>query len=213
MKNLKRLTFTAFLACCLCLACSSTVLTGSWRDPEYTGGVKKVLVVGVSQNDFIRRQLEDEFTRQLREAGARAEASYAYFNVEQLKDQQEQVEAKVRELGFDQVIVSRLVDRRTEEVVQPGTTYATSYPRGGYVGGWNGYYRESVTYVHQPPVVYRVEVVTIESKLFALGTDKLIWSGLLETELDASAKTGNKESLIRSFVKVVVQDLKKERLL
>lgn len=213
MKNAKVLSIMAVLVCCLCLACSSTVLTGSWRDPEYTGGVKKVLVVGVSQNDFIRRQLEDEFVRQFKEAGARVEASYAYFNVEQLKEQPEQVEAKVRELGFDQVIVSRLVDRRTEEVVQPGTIYATGYPRGGYVGGWNGYYRESVTYVHQPPVAYRFEVVTIESKLFALGTGKLIWSGLLETELDGAAKAGHKESLIRSFVKVVVQDLKKERLL
>jgi len=213
MKNYTCWTFAALLACFLCLACSTTVLTGSWRDPEYTGGVKKVLVVGVSQNDFIRRQLEDEFVRQFREAGAQVEPSYAYFNVEQLKEQQAQVEAKVKELGFDQVIVSRLVDRRTEEIVQPGTTYATSYPRGGYVGGWNGYYRESVTVVHQPPTAYRFEVVTIESKLFALGAGKLIWSGMLETELDGAAKAGNKESLIRSFVKVVVQDLKKERLL
>lgn len=212
--KLSKVQLALGLFCCYLplLACSSTVLTGSWRDPEYTGGVKKVLVVGVSQNDFIRRQLEDEFVRQFREAGARVEASYAYFNVEQLKEQQAQVEAKVKELGFDQVIVSRLVDRRTEEVVQPGTTYVTSY-RGGYAGGWNGYYRESVAYVHQPPVAYRFEVVTIESKLFALDAGRLIWSGLLETELDGAAKAGNKESLIRSFVKVVVQDLKKERLL
>jgi hypothetical protein len=210
MKSLKSCSFAALLVCCLCFACSPTVLTGSWRDPEYTGGpLKKVLVVSLSRNDLIRRMLEDEFARQLGETGIQAVSSYGFFTGEQLKEQREQVEAKIRGLGFDQVLVTRLVGKRTEEVVQPGTVYGGDY----YPGGWNGYYRDSWNVVYQPPVTYQVDIATIESKLFDLDTGKMIWSGLLETEIGGTAMSANKEKVIRSFVRVVVKDLKKEKLI
>mgnify|MGYP001034148475 CR=1 FL=1 len=149
---MKQLTIQRVLAplyCALVLAaCSPTVLTGSWRDPAYTGGPpKKILVVGMAQKDLVRRMFEDEFVRQLQEAGVQAAASYPIFSPAQLKEQREQIEAEVRKLGCDQVIVTRLVDRRIEEVTTPGTAYGTSY----YGGGWNSYYRDSYTVVYQPP--------------------------------------------------------------
>jgi hypothetical protein len=202
-------TVAALLVGCLWAACSPTVLTGSWHDPGYSGGrLNKVLVVGVSGNDLVRRLLEDEFARQFKAAGVPAEPSYAHFSVEELKEQRQQVEARIRNLGFEQVIVSRLVDRRTEEIVQPGTAYATSHP-----GGWGGYYHQSWAVVYSPPVSYQVAVATIESKLFALNSGKMIWSGLLETETGGTAMSENKETIIRSFVKVVIQDLGKSGLL
>lgn len=197
------------------VACSPTVLTGSWRDPEYTGGpAKKILVVGLAQKDLVRRMFEDEFARQLQEAGVQAASSYGLFSIEQLKDQRDVVEDKVRKLGFDQVIVSRVVDRRIEEVTQPGTVYGTSYYGGDYYrGGWNDYYRDSWNVVYQPPTTYQIEVATIESKLFLLGKERMIWSGQLETETGGTVMSGDMEKVIRSFVKVVVQDLKKEGLI
>lgn len=214
MKSLKSCSFAGLLVCCLCFACSPTVLTGSWRDPEYTGGPpKKVLVVGIAQKDLVQRMFEDEFARQLREEGVSAASSYGIFAAEQLKEQGEQVEAKVKGLGFDRVIVTRLVDRRIEQVTQPGMAYGTSYFGGGYRGGWNSYYRDSWNVVYQPPTTYQVEVATLESRLFDLGTGKMIWSGQLETETGGTVMSGDMEKVIRSFVKVVVQDLKKEGLI
>lgn len=213
LKNVAKL-FMAAAGALVLFACSPTVLTGSWRDPEYTGGPpKKVLIVGMAQKDLGRRMFEDEFARQLREEGVQAAPSYPIFTPAQLKEERETVEAKVRELGFDQVIVTRIVDRRIEEVTQPATAYGTSSYSGGYGGGWNNYYRDSWNVVYQPATTYQIEVATLESKLFALGSEKLIWSGQLETETSGTALSESMESVIRSFVEVVVKDLKKERLL
>jgi len=214
MRSLEKLSAMALTLCCLCLACSPAVLTGSWRDPEYRGGpIKKVLVVGLSSSDLIQRMLEDEFVSQLGASGVQATASYSLFTPQQLKEEREQVEAKVKSLGYQQVIVNRLVSKRTEEVVQPGMVYGGGYPRGYYRGGWGGYYHESWGAVYQPPTSYQVDIATIESKLFTVDTSKMIWSGQLETEIGGTAASANTRSIIESYVKVVLKDLGKEGLL
>jgi hypothetical protein len=215
MKALKTFRAVALLLLALlATGCSPTVLAGSWRDPQYAGGpIRKVLVVGVSEQDLVRRLFEDEFARQLREEGVTAAASYGFFSVEQVRERREAVEAKVRGLGYDKIIVTRLVGKRDVEVVQPGTVYGSTGYGGRYYGGWHDYYRDSWSIVYEPPVVYQVTVATIESKLFDLGTGQPIWSGLLETEVGGTAMSSNMEYLIEDFVRTVIRDFAKEGLL
>ena len=58
-------------------ACSSTVLRDSWRDPQWSAGpLRSVLVIGVARSPAHRRIFEDGFTRALRAEGTGASASY-----------------------------------------------------------------------------------------------------------------------------------------
>lgn len=215
MKNLRVFLVAGLLLLALCaVGCSPTVLAGSWRDPQYTGGpIRKVLVVGVSELDLVRRLFEDEFARQLRDEGVTAATSYGFFSAVQVKEQRSAVEAKIRGLGYDKIIVTRLVGKREVEVVQPGTVYGSTGYGGRYYGGWHDYYRDSWSVVYEPPMVYQVTVATIESKLFDLDTGQPIWSGLLETEVGGTAMSSKMEFLIEDFVRTVVEDFVKEGLL
>ena len=201
----------------LAAACSATVLSGSWSDPAYSGGpVRKVMVIGVTENDLARRMFEDEFTRQLKERGVAAWSSYTLFSYAQLKDRQA-VETKAREQGVDKVLVTRLVNKRTEDVTSPGYVRGSSWERGDYrpydrntnrYRNWYSDYTTSYDVVYQPATTYQVEVATIESNLYALDGEKLVWSAVLETELG-----GNRDKLVKSFVDVVVKDLQAKGLL
>lgn len=212
MQNPRWLPIVALLVCSLFCACSHTALTSSRRDPQYTGGMpKKVLIVGITHKDLMRWMLEDEFVSQLESEGIQAASSYRLFTVEQLMEQREQIENKVKALGFDQVIVTRLVDKQTQETIQPGVVGAPGHGVGYY--GWNDYYRDSVTAVYQLPVSSQETVAIIESKLFDLGTGKVIWSGLIEADIVGTALSEREEGFIRKFVRLVMKDLKKEKLI
>jgi len=207
--NLLLLLAGAFLVS----ACSATVLSGSWSDPSYAGGpVRKVMVIGVTDNDLVRRMFEDEFTRQFKDRGVTARSSYTMFTYAQLKDRQA-VEAKVREQGIDKVLVSRLVKKRTEDVTSPGYVRGSSDERGYYgpssryrdtrYRNWYSDYSTTYDVVYQPATTYQVEVATIESNLYDLAGGQPVWSAVLETELG-----GNRDEVVKSFVDVVVKDLK-----
>ncbi len=194
-------------------ACSSTVLGGSWNDPQYTGGpIRKVMVIGVTENDLTRRMFEDEFTRQFGERGVKAWSSYTMFTYDQLKSR-EAVEAKVREQGIDKVLVTRLVNKRTEDVTSPGSVRGHTDERGYYgpstrerdtrYRNWYSDYTTTYDVVYQPATTYQVEVATIESNLYDLAGGQPVWSAVLETELG-----GNRDEIVKSFVDVVVRDLK-----
>ena len=57
----------------LVAACASTSLVNQWKSPEYTGApLRKVLVLGVSEQPSVRRVFEDEFASRLTAAGVNA---------------------------------------------------------------------------------------------------------------------------------------------
>src|ERR1700741_2603563 len=64
----------------LVAACASTTLSNSWSNPDYKGPpLKKVMVVGVSNQPALRRTFEDEFVKELKAAGVDAVASYNFI--------------------------------------------------------------------------------------------------------------------------------------
>ena len=55
------------------VACSSTKLTGIYKDRDYAGGyLKSVMIVGVSDNPKKRRLFEDTFAEQFKKTGIEA---------------------------------------------------------------------------------------------------------------------------------------------
>ena len=184
-------------------ACATTRLTSVWRDETYRGPqLRKVLVVGVSERAVIRRLFEDEFTRQLKARGSDATPSYTIGSLELLQDRAASV-AKIRELGFDGVLVTRLVDRKTVTTYYPPTYLGPP----GYAGGWYGYYSLSYGYVTSPGYTVESQVVNLETSVYETKADRLVWSALSETFLE-----GSSQSLVRSLIKLLVANLAKAGL-
>jgi hypothetical protein len=155
------LVFTSFML----TACGpSTKIEKSWSDPSFSAGstaFHKVLVIGNLKDESTRRITEDKMVAAMK--NVTGVQSYTYLNPNDTA--RGSVEARLKQDGFDGLVVMRLasVDKSTSYV--PGTTYGGWY--GGWSGGWygtSGYYQEDKTFY-------------VETELYSLTSGKLLWAG------------------------------------
>ncbi len=199
------------LLLCLVSGCSSTTLTGSWRSPEFSGRVDKIYIVGVSKQETHRRIFEDEFGAELQMYGIKTVSSYKDLKNAQ-KAELEAILEKVTANGADAMLMTRIIDKRTEEVVNPGrvTSYRTNVPYYGYRDYYpSPYYRHYRDYydrryetIYEPATISKYKVITLESNLYDASSGELIWSAQLETVMEGTIK-----KMIQDFIKVVTKDL------
>lgn len=92
----------------LLTACTSTKLTGIYKDKSYTGGyLKSVLVVGVSDNVKNRRLFEDTFTEQFKRVGIEAISSAVIIPKDKKLDK-DTIKKSAESQGFETVLVTHL---------------------------------------------------------------------------------------------------------
>ena len=193
-------------------ACSSTMMTGSWKNPDFTGRVEKIYVVGIAKQETTRRIFEDGFSKQLATLGATGIPSYVDLKINDETDQ-DVIAARIKAKGADSVLMARAINSRTEQVVNPGYVSAPAYGGRGYYPDpyyrhYGGYYARSYDVVYQPATVSEYKIVTIEANLYSAASGELIWSAQLETVVEA-----NLDALINDFIAVVTKDLKDKGLL
>jgi hypothetical protein len=129
--------------------------------------------------------------------GNNAAASYRIIPLDKLPDR-DIVESKIRGMGADAVLVSRLVDRKTMETYDSGVIY--EIPNFYY--DWWGYYDYVMV---TPGYTDETQVLIAETNMYDIETKKLIWSARSETEV-----TEGDQQLIKTFVKVMIHRLASE---
>lgn len=194
---------TVLLGAMLVAACASTQLTSVWKDPSYQARPAKVMVIGLAKRPDIRRLFEDEFVRQLQARGTEAIASYTVLADKQ-QDDQAAIAAKVKELGADSILLTRLVDKKTVQFYVPGTVY-TPPP---YYGSWPAYYGNGYSTMYSPGYVAEDQYAVIETNLYETGTGKLVWTATSETLLGDSNR-----KLIAAYIEVMVKAMSYNKLL
>ena len=185
------------LGAMLLTACAATQLTAVWKDASYMGHPTKVMVIGVAKNPLNRRLFEDEFVVQLKSHGVDGVASYTVLT-DKLQDDQEAIEAKVKELGADSVLITRLVSKKIVQSYVPGRAY---YPPS-YYGTWPDYYGYGYRYLYSPGYITNDEYAVIETNLYETVTDKLIWAASSETLMMES-----NQSMIKSYISIMVNSM------
>ena len=151
-------------------ACASTSLRDSWADPTYAGGpFRKVMVVGVSANPVNRRVFEDGFAAKLATIGVQAVRSYEVLPQTGMIPQQD-FDRAAKSSGADALLMVHVqrVDTKTQ-------VRAVPVPMTGV--GYYGYYRGWVTV----PEVTQYDLATVETEVFDVKTDRMVWSGITET--------------------------------
>jgi hypothetical protein len=158
------------IAAAVLAACAATSLRDSWSDPGFTGGpFRKVMVVGVSGTPANRRIFEDGFGAKLSAIGVQAVRSYEILPQSGMISQQDFDEAATRS-GADALLIVHVQRVDTKTQVTP-----VMVPAGGI--GYYGYYRGWATV----PEVTQYDLATVETNLFDVRTDRLVWSGVTET--------------------------------
>lgn len=166
-------------------ACGSTRLVASWKDPAFTGPpMKRLLVIGAVKSELNRRVFEDAFVGALNGAGSSGVVSYPTLP-DSGAISNERVLQGVQGSGADGVLVTRLLRVRRDVYVAPSAL--PGYYGPGF-GGWYG-----GAYAMTPADVSVYDVLTIESTLWDMRTDKAIWSGTSEVTAPSNIADGSKE--------------------
>jgi hypothetical protein len=175
LKKTPYLLFALFIA--LTNSCSSTQIISSWRDPNkqiHAGDWKKVLVLALLRNETTRRRAEDEMVKYLHGKGI---TSYSYLGENFDPKNEEALRNKIKNDGFDAAITMRLIDVDKERIYTPEQQYM--YPV--YYRSFSGYYHRNWVYYNTPGYYSITKKFIIETVIYSLQDDKIIWSGITET--------------------------------
>lgn len=176
----------------LVAGCSRTTVKEEWKDPGYSGRGTGSVVVLVLPPDLEGNRAADEFVAQLGRRGVSAVPGYQAMPGSAAS--KEAVLARARELGFQSVLVSSFLDRRSELGIYP---------------------RQSPSMIMMPdfdlwPSYELVEnqYLVFATVLYDAASGKAIWSALSDTFARGSSKKD-----VRSYVKAVLKKMERQGLL
>jgi len=175
-------------------SCATTTVTDVWKDKDYQGKAQKIVVIMAARSPDMRNIFEDRFVGELDARGNNAFQSHTIIPMEQLRDK-ELVKSKIKSTGADTVLISRLVDTKTIESYMPGQIYVVP----SFYYGWGSYY--SVLFAGYG-YTDDIQVAYIETNLYDMKTEKLIWSGHSKTE-----RTEGEQQLINTFINIIIKKL------
>ena len=185
----------------LIISCTGTKLTHKQVDEAYKGKpVSDILVIAITGNEDSRRSFERIFVAHLKSAGVEAISSENAIPMPaDLKMKKETILNAVNQFENDAVIITHLIDKEAKEAYTRG---------GGAYKGYYGFYNSRYSYSYAPSYSSTSKTILLETNLYDVKTEKLIWSGKSKTW-----SKGSKDQIINDVIKVVINDLQNNKLI
>jgi len=205
----KHILFVSRLSALLFLltACRSTLLVERWNDPDYSGpALKKILVIGVIKSDERRRAFENEFALLITEGNRKGIASHKLLPNLEKSDNKAQVLAAVEKAGADGVMIVTTHGLINQQRVTRPTF--DPVPNAGRSYGMYGYYNRSHSIIYNPGHTVTDTLLRIDTKLFNVASEKMIWSGKTESFNPTSSA-----EVIAELEKLVIRDMRSSGVL
>ncbi len=186
----------------LIISCAGTELTHQQVNEAYKGKpVSNILVIAITGNEDSRRAYEQKFVSQLESIGVQSISSEDVIPMPpDLEMKKEAIVNAVNQFGNDAVIIAHLIDKEKKQAYTRGG----HGPRGYYDFYHNLYYR----YANDPGYSSTSTTLRLETNLYDVKTEELIWSG--------QSKTWSKDSkyqIIDDVIKVVINALLDNKLI
>lgn len=177
----------------------ATRFATTWVDPaarptDWDG--QKVAAFVLSSRDSIRLGAEETLARELTSRGAQGMLGNTIVPKEVTEDQ-DKVKELLSSAGVVGAVVMRVVGQNQEISSSPGMISYT----GSYYPSFYGYWGYGWTAMYQPGQIRSDTIVSIETLLYSVVEDKLLWAGL--------SKTTNPEN-IPQFINELVNEAGKE---
>ncbi len=193
----QRLTSFFILVLFFSVAFAGPKLYNMWKDPEYKGKMKNVLVVGATKPGM-RQIWENIFVYELDKRGIEATASFVLFAEKDGQLPEDLLRQKVSEGGYDGVILT------TSQGLEEGKKYVPSYLAGSPVvyPSWYGGYGVYVGLTKQPGYEKDIANARLETSVWDTKTQpgKMIWAGTTEVVNVTSAVKISKD-VVNSLIK------------
>ena len=188
------------------LSCSSTEFVSTWRSPTAQPlrlAGTKVVAVFMNRKEGVRRHAEDAMAREITKRGAIGVASYTVIDERLIRDEKF-ARSVFERLGFAGSVVMRVVGNQTQVYYTPA--YWTAYPYYGHF--WGGYWGWGWGSVYAPGYLETEQVVSVETLIYSLRQDQLVWAGVSRT-VDPS----NLDSFIEELAGAITDQMKSDGLL
>lgn len=157
----------------------SQKITNSWINPEARNKdpYKSIFILVLSQSKENSFSVEDRLAGMIASRGQKFVISSAVFppNLSISENfTREQMAEAIGRTGCDAVFVIAVLDVKTEEYYQSGTSY---YPMSyGFNGSYYGYYNHYYPRVYSPGYYSSDKTYYIETNFYDLAEDQLLWS-------------------------------------
>lgn len=179
-------------------ACSmnNTRMINSWTNPDIKAQpihFNKILVVAVAPSDTERRSAEDAMVAKI---GPKATPSYALLNESELKDLTI-AKKRIQQETFDGMVLLRWLGVREEKEYSATPTQSPLWDHYSY----------SWTYMQETNVVLW-KILQLETRIFSMADEKLIWSGTTETVEPPAIP-----QLVKNVARVIEKKLRSQGLL
>jgi hypothetical protein len=181
-------------------SCANTKISQSWVEPDHKKEYQNLLIIGIAESEQNRRAYESYFVEDLKTIGINAEASYRLIKSNQKIDR-ETITKAIDGLGIDGVIVTHLLAVDEETIYRPTMNYSPMYG-GAYYGGLYSYYPHVNTYVTSPGYYTTHETYTIETNLYDVESEELVWSARTRTFAPEST-----DEVIVDLTKLLIKDM------
>ena len=198
--------FTPALTTLALAACASTSFNTTWKAPDaqpltFKDG-DKVLAMVVSPNESTRRGAETALAADLTKRGLQGVPAYSVVPFDAVQDK-EKAKQLVTASGAVGVVAMRVTGQEKEVRSSPGM-YTGPY----YGGFWGGYYGWGWGMAYDPGYLRTDTIVSVETLVYDLGQNKLVWAGQSETTNPSKA-----ESFIGELVDESVKEMAKQGLI
>jgi hypothetical protein len=174
-----------------------TELTATWREPgASTLHFNRTVTVFATTDESMRRSVEDQLVMKF------PNATPSYRVVPHAADVDKgTVLQNMRDAGFDGAVVMRVTDVKEKVTYYPGSYWGPGY-------GFAGYWGSSWAYPYDPGYVSTSQIVSVETNIYSLKDDKLVYAAKSET-----TDPKNVGKLIRSVMRHIDEDLRKARMI
>jgi hypothetical protein len=191
------------VALALAIACGTpTSFISTWKAPDAQPlQFHKILAVAFVNNEGQRRSAEDRLVANITKV--EAIPAYKILSTADMKDE-DVAKAKIEGLGIDGVVTLRFLGSKEKLEYVPGTTtYGPTY----YQPFW-GYYGYATPMMYDPGYYTTTNLVRVETNIYSLAGEKLLWSGHSETSDPTSL-----DDLIDSIARATANELRNEGMI
>jgi hypothetical protein len=192
-------------------ACGSTSFNTTWKAPDaqpmQVEPGDKILAMVISQNEATRRGAETALAAELSGRGAEGIPAHAVIPDDAVHDQNK-AKPYIEKSGAKYAVVMRATGKEKEVSSTPtmGGYYGPGW--GGYGGFYGGFYGYGWGGAYGGSTIRTDTIVFVETLVYDLTNDEMIWAGQSETVNPSKA-----ESMIKELVDEAGKEMRKQGLL
>jgi hypothetical protein len=198
-----RLLVALFVVAAATHAIAAPKFLAVWKSPEVARlnfAMKKVAALVITDSQSLQMSGEEALARELTQRNVNGTPTYRFVPREELKSA-EKAKPWFERAKVDGVVALRPVKRETEKEYSP-----VIWSSGYYPDFW-GYYGYGWTNVYVLPTGRDTTTITVETLIYDLTRNQLVWAATSETR-----DPKNLQDFVKDLVGAAVKEMKKMKL-